>query len=554
MKILKNIFIICVIASFSTACTNLDETIYSDISAEKTTFSSSDINAMIAPAYSDLRSVYWGWNGLFDTNEESCDLMMTPLRIGVGWGDLYITMHKHTYNSYTSHFYTLWYNAYNGISSINKLLDMSDNTVVAPNVPELRGLRALYYYIMFDNFRNIPLETTLNHVAGYLPTQAAPDTTFNFIVSELNAVKGELSDTVSTATYGHFNKYAACMTLAKMYLNHNAWLGGTDKVWYQKAIDEVNTVIKSGKYSLDDDYTDLFVDDLSSNSEVIFGLPFKAPYATGNYCVNKCLAGPSAATFGYTGTPWNGSCAVPQFVDTYNSDDERFKDTWLIGPQYSLDGVTPVYLNGVQLNYTKKVHSIDNPGAYQYEGARFHKYKIYANQYGTSEDDVPFYRLTDAYMIKAECLLRLGGYNGETEQDAADIVSTIRRRAFKNNPDKAIRTVAELKGPSVYSYGHQEYQLNTDGSDKLVETYEGGNDVELGGFLDDLAWEFVGEHHRRQDLIRFRLTDKNMNVYDGKSWFCKDAETNASDIHKDIYPIYQDFIDANKNLKQNSGY
>jgi len=553
MKILKYIFASCILI-YAAACTNLNETIYSEISAEDTQFSSDDVKAMIAPVYSNLRNVYWGWNGLFDTNEESSDLIMTPLRIGVGWGDLYITMHKHTYNSYVSHFWTLWYYSYNGISSINKLIDMKDNSAVSSSVPELRGLRALYYYILLDNFRNIPLETTLNHEAGYLPSQVSPDSTYNFIVSELNAIKSQLSTDATSKTYGHFNKYAACMTLAKVYLNHNAWFGGTDNSYYKKAINEVDTVIKSGNYSLAENYTDLFVDDLSTCSEVIFGFPFKAPYATGNYLVNKCLAGPSAATFGYTGTPWNGSCAVPQFIDTYNSEDERLSDTWLIGPQYSSDGVTPIYLDKIQLNYTKKVHSIDNPGAYQNEGARFHKYKIYANKYGTAEDDVPFYRLTDAYMIKAECLLRLGGYNGETEQDAADIVTMIRKRAFKNDPSKATRTVAELKGPSVYAYGHQEYQLDSDGNDKLIETNEGGNDIELGGFLDDLAWEFVGEHHRRQDIIRFRLTDKNMNVYDGKSWFCKDAETDASDTHKDIYPIYQDFIDANKNLKQNSGY
>ena len=59
--------------------------------------------------------------------------------------------------------------------------------------------------------------------------------------------------------------------------------------------------------------------------------------------------------------------------------------------------------------------------------------------------------------IKAECLLRLGGYNDETEQTAADLVTEVRKRSFKSAA-KATRTVAQLKGGSTYDYGHREYQ------------------------------------------------------------------------------------------------
>ncbi len=554
---MKKIIKLPVILAFSvlgifSSCTDLNETIYSSIAAEKTTFSSEDIKNMIAPAYSNLRNIYWGWNGMFDLYEESSDLMMTPYRVGIGWGDLYITMHKHTYHSYVDHFYTNWYNAYNGIDNINKVLDLK-SAAVTKYEPELRAIRALYYYILLDNFRNVPLETTMNHESGYLPTQADPKKVFDFIVLELDSVKNDLGTDVSTTNYGHFNKYAACMTLAKMYLNYNAWFGTSDNTYYQKAINEINVIVKDGKYSLATNYTDPFVDDASSCPEVIFAIPFDYTYAQGNYLANKCLYSASAATFGLTISPWDGSCAIPQFIDTYDPDDKRLNMTWLVGKQYKLNG-DPILIDGDTMVYTKDVHSIDNPGAYPLEGARFHKYKIYSGAVAASGDDVPFFRYTDALMIKAECLLRLGGYNGETEQDAANIVTSIRARAFTTNPAKATRTVAQLKGTSVYAYGHRENQGELGKTDVWVKTSEGGADIELGGFLDDLAWEFVGEHHRRQDLIRFRVTSNGMNVYNGKSWFCKDAETNASDTHKNIFPIYQDFIDANKNMKQNSGY
>jgi hypothetical protein len=186
------------------------------------------------------------------------------------------------------------------------------------------------------------------------------------------------------------------------------------------------------------------------------------------------------------------------------------------------------------------------------EGARLTKYQIYSGDKGTAYDDVPFFRYADALMIKAECLLRLGGYNGETEQDAADLVTKVRERDFTDKA-KAVRTVAQLKGGSVYAYGYRENKAAKGEADNWVTTNEGGSDIQFGGLLDDLAWEFVAEHHRRQDLIRFTMTN-GQNVYNGKSWFCKKADTDITDHHLDIYPIYLDFLNGNKNLKQNTGY
>jgi hypothetical protein len=150
--------------------------------------------------------------------------------------------------------------------------------------------------------------------------------------------------------------------------------------------------------------------------------------------------------------------------------------------------------------------------------------------------------------IKAECLLRLG----KDEQTAADLISKVRVRDFSSSA-KSIRTVAQLKGGSVYDYGHREYTCegytNWDTS-SYKYTEEGGSDIILGGLLDDLGWEFVGEHHRRQDLIRFKLQD-GRNVFNGKSWFCKDA---TNETQWNYFPIPKSAMDANINLVQNSGY
>ena len=65
------------------------------------------------------------------------------------------------------------------------------------------------------------------------------------------------------------------------------------------------------------------------------------------------------------------------------------------------------------------------------------------------------------------------------------------QRAFRNNPDAAKRTVAQLKGGSVYQYGHRENTAKQDEPDKWVIRKKVVTDIILGGLLDDLAWEFV---------------------------------------------------------------
>jgi hypothetical protein len=69
--------------------------------------------------------------------------------------------------------------------------------------------------------------------------------------------------------------------------------------------------------------------------------------------------------------------------------------------------------------------------------------------------------------------------------------------------------------------------------------------------LDDLGWEFCCELHRRQDLRRFQLTSGH-NVWNGKSWFCKDA--NTTNTTYDWYCIPESAMKTNSKLVQNPGY
>lgn len=545
-------------AATFTGCTDLSETVYSQLPGDGSyTLTNKDIQAMYGPIYDRLRDMYNGWEGYQDISEECGDLIMTPFRYETsGWGAQYVSLHKHEFHSTINHLYRPWYSCYQGITTCNSLLD---NEGIASNETakaELRTYRALFYYVLFDLFRNIPLETTLNVPSGYMPEQEDPAKTFDWIVNELNEAKPYLTKDVE---FGQINYYGACMILAKMYLNHNAWFPtqAEDKTYYEKACDEVNEIINSGKYELASTYLEPFSAN-NRSKETILGLVYdktNAGMGTNYYC--KWNISGSGAIFNVTFDGWNGSAGIPQFINSYDPDDTRKTDCWIWGPQKNKTTGEQIYINDKPLDYTIDVYAIEKPGAAGMQGARLKKYEIVEGDVGVSNDAVPFFRLTDAYFIKAECLLRLGGYKGESEQVAADIVTKIRQRAFKNNPEKATRTVEQLKGASVYDYGLRETQgeIKDGVLTNIVntETHEGGADIQLGGLLDDLAWEFVYEHHRRQDLIRFKM-DNGCNVFNGKSWFGKSANTNASDHHLDIFPILKDNLQANPKLHQNPGY
>ncbi len=544
------------------SCTDLDETLYDQLNETNIDLSNeADVSSMMGQAIAQYRYLQCSWFGNWEMQEQCTDQYMVPYRPGFGWGDLYINLHRHDWDYNLGHPENNWGYAWTCIDYCNMVLDNlpEDN---ANDRAHMRFFRAMTYYMLLDSFRNVPLETTQDNPSGYLPEQNTPQEVFDFCVSEFQAIKDDIG---VTKIYGYGNRYACCMALAKLYLNKGVYLSLSDNTdGYESALTEVNEVINSGEYTLSDTYSENFIENLDNNNEVIFCVPEDRTHAK-HFQLDLYsfpLVGLNAYACDRNAT--NGSCAVPQFIDSYDPDDKRLGYTWTGGQQrYAVDNGDGTYTpnsgdfiywdqddwtgTGI-LTYNKEVHSIESPGAYAQEGYRMQKYEIVTGDNGTMVDDIPIFRYADALFIKAECLLRLG----RDKDTAAQLVSQVRARAF-DSVAKATRTVSELEGGSVYDYGHREYTCegyaNWDPS-SYVYTQEGGDDIELGGLLDDLGWEFVGEMHRRQDLIRFKMKD-GRSVFTGKSWFCKDAQT---DNHWEIFAIPYLYMSGNMKLKQNPGY
>lgn len=541
-----------------TACTDLDETLYSSLNDTNIDLSNPiDRDLLTGQAITQYKYLHESWFGLFHMlglTDEYC----IPLRIGMGWGDLYILGHKHTWNENYGMAENNWNYGYLCINYCNMVLDAMTPEEIEADGQELRFFRALTYYHFLDVFRNVPLQTTCNLVDGEVPEQATAQQIYDFCVSELEAIKNTIT---KDKVFGHPNKYAVCMALAKLYLNKNVYLGTDDNDGYEKALENAEIVITEGGYQLAAKYSDNFRENLKDCPETIFAIPGDRTYSNIFNAHTYFMPLVGLQAYGSTANATNGSNAVPQFVDTYDPEDKRLGDTWASGTQhyavknddgtYTPNAGDPIPYDeddwsgtGV-LTYNRNVHSID--GAYKQEGYRLHKYEIIGGvDNGTSCDDLVIFRLADAMFIKAECLLRLG----RDEQTAADLVTQVRKRSF-DTAAKATRTISDLKGGSVYAYGHEE--CTSEGYNNWSDwkrTYEGGADIILGGLLDDLGWEFCMEEHRRQDLIRFKMTD-GRNVWNGKSWFCKDATTETK---WDVYPIPYEAMKTNNKLKQNPGY
>ena len=289
----------------------------------------------------------------------------------------------------------------------------------------------------------------------------------------------------------------------------------------------------SNRFALSDSYKDPFRSTgVETSKEVIFTIPFDANIAGGNSIHMFSWHGELKKKYETEATPWGCGSAmgVTQFIDTYDPEDSRLADSWLMGEQRAADG-SPLYGTydkmGEPLVYTKDLP--DGNYTSEMEGFRMNKFEIVKGEQSSSETDVPLFRYAEVLLMKAECLLRSG------KPGAGLLVTEVRKRAFKDNPELAIVTDAQLQENSSYQYGYVEHYTVTD---------KGNTDlIRFGRMYDELGWEFAWEMHRRRDAIRF-------GVYTKKSWLSHKPQGD----YRSVFPIPEKVLTSNPNLEQNPHY
>ncbi len=520
------------------ACTDLDETLYSELN--KSNFYNNKVEVLQAALRPFTHMQAWlaptGQSGYYYHAELSADQLAWPQkgRHGYDGGD-HFRQHYHTWTDNEGRMRSAWTLIWTGVGYINAALEdleqvdyvslgISDAEMAAI-LAELKVLRAFHYMKIMELWGNVPIITTVGEPLNP-PTQPKEEV-FNFVKTELETYVPQLLP-YSTELVGRVSATAGYAMLAELYLNA-AYFVGTP-MW-DECIAACDKIISGeaggigGTPRLADNLTETFSNTNKNASESLFQFAFSRQggftfdwggFFMGYDNIKEVL------DVGYGG--WNAFVVIPSAFDAYADNDLRKEEWFLFGPQYKY-GTNEQVLgteewNGKPFAYVNSIRR-ESEGDFESEGsmaegeensgARFHKYKS-----GTLDDEnyqenhYIIYRLTEIYFNKAEAIMRKNG--GTATQEAVDLINACRERAFAGEDWPAAR-----------------YTTATLTMDEL---------------LAEKGREFIFEGKRRTDIIRFgRFTNG--------SWW--DHEP-TNDPTREIYPIPHTQRAANPNLQQNPGY
>lgn len=510
---LKIFLIGLILITSQPSCTKLEEEVYSDLTADKFFADPDNLIYAFGVAYTNLYNFAGHKFGMVGS-EVGTDMLIVPQR-GGDWydGGEWIRFHRHTWNTTDNYFNHWWANIYSGITTCNKLIEQFESLEgvdVSPAIAELRALRGLYYYWLIDKFGNVPIVDKFSG-ADEKPASKSRLEVYNFIETELTEALPDLSKETGLAYYGRMNYYAAYMVLAKLYLNAEVYTGTPQ---WEKAYAACDSIIQSGKFSLDPDFFNNFAENATASKEHILGVPYDQVQALGFEIHLFTLHYNLQNRFGLLSATWNGICAQEDFFNLFEETDVRLGGL-LHGVQYDEEGnviedpsfekfdptnpTKPKDPDGAQLNLTPNVNMLE-PNCLRQCGARIAKFPFIPGSDRYASNDFPIFRYADVLLMQAEILMHLGN-TGE----GLGYLNQVRARA-------GVADLTELTPQTL---------------------------------LDERARELYAEGYRRSDMIRL---DKNL--YLGTRW----EKPDVTPEYRLLWPVPQTQIDANPNLTQNDGY
>jgi hypothetical protein len=365
---------------------------------------------------------------------------------------------------------------------------------VATYRAEARFLRALSYWHGIDLFGSIPLVTDADELGSTPPKQATRQAIYDFVVSELNAIKGDLPAPGPNA-YGRATAGAANMLLAHLYLNAGVYTGTPN---YPAALAAAQAAI-AGPYSLDPSYRHMFQADNQTSPEMIFAVPEDGlktqTYGSTNFLIHaSCGGSMNAGDYGIDGC-WYGLRMKPESFNRYGPGDNRTSYFAAVGNGAAINSIGN-FDDGIKApkfsNRTSTGAAGQNPGF--------------------ADTDYPMFRLGDAYLIYAEAAVR----TSTNLAQALTYVNALRQRAYGN-------TSGNITAPQLT----------------------------LDFLLDERGRELLWEGQRRMDLIRYGKFTGASYLWSWKGGVKAGA---ATDAHFNLYPLPANELVANPNLTQNPGY
>lgn len=364
-------------------------------------------------------------------------------------------------------------------------------------IAEARALRAYCWLDGIDNFGNMPFADETFVVGSTGPDQILRADLFAYIESECkDLLAGSDLYNYAEGPYGRVNKGFVAMTLAKLYINAEVYIGAKK---YQECADVLAAL--NGKYSLHTKangttysaFQDLFLaDNHKCTDEIIFPVQQDAvntnSWGATQYLVFGCVGGTmDAAEFGIS-SGWGGLRSTPEHYNKFTQDDARY--LFFTDGQESIEILDPgQFKYGAAYMKFRNMKSDGNPGQLE----------------GFVDTDFPLFRYADALLMLAECELK-----GATGANGLAAFNAVRARA----------------GVSPV------------------------NSLNANDLLDERARELALEGWRRSDLIRFG------KYTSGYNWAWKGGVMAGKDVpaHLALFPIPQSDRNSNSKLAQNAGY
>lgn len=395
-------------------------------------------------------------------------------------------------NSNQSRAFGAYNDIYIGINRANAVLDNvagidMDETLKAQYLAEARFLRAFFYSNLVKYWGGVPIrDKEFTDLAQIPAPRASIAETWAFVIADLQAAIPDLAPSFSASDSGRATAWAAKMLLADAYLNLENWT---------EARDMADDVITNGPFSLvevqeADDFMQIYGPDVVTHQEDIW-----------------------AAHHSET----NGN-QVPTFIHDGNLGYSvgGFR-AWLPVENSILGSWDPNDLRQEFNLYSFRVIEGDTVFVNAQTPLLFRKYRDPdAADNVNARNNIPFFRLAEAYLIYAEAASEA---NGGPDAIALERLNIVRRRGYG----------LDLNSPSA-----QDYSSGLSAS-------EFKNRV-----LDERAYEFVLEMKRWNDLLRTGRAQEFVEAT-GKTW---------DDVSL-LFPIPIDEINNNPALSpsdQNPGY
>lgn len=543
----------------TTACTNLDEEPF-DIMPASTYYQ--DKNSIIAALVRPYEHGHWcGWDGdRWILTELTADNFVWTQKGKHGYdGGDWIRMHGHTWNVDDGHVNGGWVGPYQGIGQCNVIIkDISGldypkfgltDAEKAQHISELRTLRAWFYLFLIDYFRTVPIYKDPQKIEA----QSTPQEVFAYIETEL---KEALPGLPKNGKVGRWDQAGAAALLVRLYLNAEKWTG-TAK--YTECAVIAQDIIGGtyGTYTLDTDYRGPFRSGVKGyrSPENIFEFPHAKNIYEFGWMYNATQHYQSRYALDNDWGSWNGIHLTPSRdadnnllpyklgmpYERYAAGDKRkqpFKTTskdgdyegfFLVGQQYEFNKVAGFGFdsakkvlgteewNGKPLSYVDQVGRFsERPGGRWPEGShvttgeensgvrllKFPWLPMSENffQFNSATE----IRLAEVYYALAECK-----YRANDKPGAAVLLDAVRKRNFTDAAWPANSYVTNIA--------------------KLTDDE----------FVIELGREFLGERHRRTDLVRWNRF--------GAEWW--DKPVDAKD--RSVFPIPQRALNSNPLLKPN---